>query len=68
MGNKSVICDGVNGYICDTAEEYAMRIHGAIREFPKKLTESAYADVLETYNTDVMKEKFIRFYESVKLQ
>lgn len=67
MGNKSVICDGVNGYVCNTAEEYALRIHEAIREFPKKLTEAAYADVLEIYNTDVMKEKFVRFYESVKL-
>lgn len=65
MGNKSVIRDGENGYVCDTPEEYAARIRGAIRAFPKELPEAAYADVLTTYNTDAMKEKFVRFYQSV---
>lgn len=63
MGNKSVIHDGVNGYVCNTAEEYALRIRDAIREFPEKLAEAAYRDVMEIYNTDVMKEKFVQFYE-----
>lgn len=66
MGNKSVIHDGVNGYVCDTAEEYAARIRDAMREFPQKMPESAYSDVLEIYNTDVMKEKFVRFYQGLE--
>ena len=65
MGNKSVIRDGENGYVCDTPEEYAARIRGAMKVFPKELPEAAYADVLKTYNTDTMKEKFVRFYQSV---
>lgn len=65
MGNKSVIQDGKNGYVCDTAEDYANRIRSAMQRFPKELPEAAYADVLKTYNTDAMKEKFVRFYESV---
>ena len=26
MGNKSVIKDGINGYICNTAQDYANKI------------------------------------------
>ena len=63
MGNKSVIRDGVNGYVCDTAEEYARRIKDAMRHFPQELPEQAYRDVLNIYNTGVMKEKYIRFYD-----
>lgn len=62
MGNKSVIKDDVNGYVCNTAEEYAKKIEGAMKEFPTELPERAYQDVLNIYNTEVMKEKYIRFY------
>lgn len=65
MGNKSVIHDGVNGYVCNTAEEYAVRIKTAIKNFPSDLPEKAYQDVLEIYNTDEMKKKYVRFYSSV---
>lgn len=65
MGNKSVIQDGKNGYVCDTAEDYANRIRSAMKRFPEELPEAAYADVLETYNTKAMKKKFVRFYESL---
>ncbi len=63
MGNKSVINDGINGYICDTAEEYAARIKEAMMEFPKELPERAYQDVLDIYNTEAMKKKYIEFYK-----
>ncbi len=65
MGNKSVIKDGVNGYVCNTSEEYAERIREAMNKFPVELSEAAYNDVRETYNTDVMKEKFIQFYKNL---
>lgn len=65
MGNKSVIRDGVNGYICTTAAQYAGRIREAMKQFPYKLTERAYQDVMETYNTEVMKKKYIAFYNSL---
>ena len=65
MGNKSVIQDGVNGYVCETAEEYAERIKAAMIEFPQKLPENAYKDVLEKYNTEIMKKKFINYYSSL---
>ncbi len=65
MGNKSVIHDGINGYVCNTAEEYAARIKAAMKDFPGELPERAYQDVLEIYNTEVMKKKYVKFYSDV---
>ena len=65
MGNKSVIQDGVNGYVCETAEEYAEKIKSAMKSFPSKLPERAYQDVLDIYNTETMKKKYIEFYNSL---
>lgn len=65
MGNKSVIRDGINGYVCDKAEEYAAHIKAAMNDFPKELPERAYQDVLKIYNTDAMKKKYIAFYNDV---
>lgn len=65
MGNRSVINDGINGYVCNTAEEYAEHIKSAMLNFPVELTERAYQDVLEIYNTETMKRKYINFYKSL---
>lgn len=65
MGNKSVVKDGVNGYVCETADEYTEKIKAAMKEFPKELPERAYQDVLEIYNTEVMKKKYVEFYKSL---
>ena len=65
MGNKSVIRDRVNGYVCNKAEEYVQRIHEAMQEFPNYLTVRAYAYVLKRYNTEAMKKKYYRFYHAL---
>lgn len=65
MGNKSVINNGVNGYVCNTAEEYAEHIRQAMKRFPYELSERAYQDVLDIYNTRAMKKKFVNFYNEV---
>lgn len=65
MGNRSVIQNCVNGYVCESAEEYAERIKVAMKRFPTELTEKAYQDVLTIYNTDVMKSKYVKFYSDV---
>ena len=65
MGIKSVIKDGINGYVCETAEDYTERIKAAMRKFPSELPERAYQDVLEVYNTEAMKKKYIEFYNSL---
>ena len=48
--------------MCSKAEEYAERIKAAMKEFPKELPERAYQDVLNIYNTEIMKKKYIEFY------
>lgn len=65
VGNKSVIIDGQNGYICNKAEEYAQHIKNAIKIFPKDLTRQAYEDVINIYNNKKMKEKYINFYNEI---
>ena len=65
MGNKSVIQDGINGYICEKAEDYAEHIKVAMKMFPKELTEKAYQDVMTIYNSETMKMKYISFYNSI---
>lgn len=65
MGNRSVIADGVNGYVCASTKEFAERIRDAMSAFPTDIVTRAYRDVLTTYNTSEMKKKYIRFYEEV---
>ena len=65
MGNKSVIVDGMNGYLCDEAEDYAARIKQAMASFHTALSQKAYEDVLNIYNTHQMRKKYIDFYNSV---
>lgn len=65
MGNKSVIQDGVNGYVCSTANQYAEKIKDAIKEYPANLSEKAYQDVLHIYNTETMRKKYVQFYNSL---
>lgn len=65
MGNKSVIKNGINGFVCEKPGEYAEKIKAAMKVFPKELPESAYQDVLDIYNTKVMKTKYIVFYNSL---
>lgn len=65
MGNKSVIKDGINGFLCDKAEDYAARIKEAMKVFPESLPLQAYEDVMNIYNTHEMKRKYIEFYNSI---
>lgn len=64
MGNKSVIKNGINGYICETAEDYAKRIREAMKKFPQELANRGQKDVFEHYNTERMKKDYIQFYNN----
>lgn len=65
MGNKSVIDNGKNGYTCDIPEDYAKKIEEAVKDFPVKLAKQAHDDVVNIYNNDVMKKKYVDFYKSL---
>lgn len=62
MGNKSVIKDGINGFVCTTAEDYARRIKECMKQFPRQMAEQGRKDVLEHYNTERMKKDYVKFY------
>lgn len=66
VGNKSVIRNGNNGYVCNSIDEYVTNIRQAISNFPKELPNNAYKDVINIYNTSVMKEKYKKFYNELK--
>jgi len=65
MGNKSVIKDGVNGYVCETVEDYAKHIREAMKEWPQSLCDKAVSDVRTVYNTEAMSRKYVQFYREV---
>lgn len=65
MGNKSVIKDGVNGFVCDTPQDYALHIKEAMKDFPASLCLQAKKDVETVYNTQTMANKYIQFYNNV---
>lgn len=62
MGNKSVIVNGVNGYVCDKAEDYAACIRACMDSFPQDLADRGKRDVFNRYNTEVMKRNYVLFY------
>lgn len=66
IGNRDVIKSGVNGFICNTATEYA---HILTQISNQKLDcntikENAYQDILQNYNIDSMAEKYSKIYNS----
>ena len=65
MGNKSVIADGENGFVCSDSDQFSKRIKEAIKEYPINLVNKAYSDILTKYNTEVMKAKYVEFYTSL---
>lgn len=64
MGNKSVIQNGKNGYVCETAKDYADRIKEAMKKYPQEICNQAIKDVHTIYNTHVMTDKYIKFYNN----
>ncbi len=66
IGNRDVIRDGENGFLCDTLEDYEAAVEAVSdpskEEMLSKMKKAAKADVLEKYNTDVMKREYIRIY------
>jgi glycosyltransferase involved in cell wall biosynthesis len=64
FGNREVIEDGRNGFVCHIAKEYASRINGILYdgEEQQRLTELAHGDILKWYNTDVMAANYKNIY------
>lgn len=63
IGNKDVISNGNNGYICKTPQEYVDRILLRKKEDCQHLIDHAYKDVLEHYNTRVVSQAYKYLYQ-----
>ena len=63
-GNRDVIRNGENGFVCDTVEDFVRAIREAARpEVSRPLREAAYRDVRDEYNVAVMVQSYERVYE-----
>lgn len=64
VGNRDVIQNGENGFVCETVEDFA----DIIRKIQNNsydlnnIVNNAYDDILQKYNTKVMAEKYKELY------
>ncbi len=66
IGNRDVIRDGENGFICDQAQEYAEKIKAVVRGEVDgaSVSEEASMDVLRNYSIDQMAERYSEIYNN----
>lgn len=62
IGNRDVIRNGENGFICSTAEQFAAAIRRAERGECKDVIRRAHEEILTEYNTKVMTECYRTLY------
>lgn len=63
IGNRDVIHNGENGFVCTKVEDFVKAIEECQGEV-EKLTEHEYQDILKMYNTKVMAEQYSKKYET----
>lgn len=64
IGNHDVISDGVNGYVCQTINDYYNKIAIAGGDARQALIDCAYKDVLGHYNTKVVSKAYDQLYQA----
>lgn len=62
IGNRDVIHNEINGYVCNNAEEFINAIRLVQGNNISELIEKAYRDILTKYNTHIMAEKYSDIY------
>lgn len=64
IGNRDVIHENVNGFVCDEAEDFVQAIRKMIgdKTFVRKLVSVAFNQVNEQYNTNAMSRKYSAIY------
>lgn len=63
IGNRDVIHNGENGFVCAQVEEFA-RVIKQCCNGKDSLVEQAYQDILDDYNTKVMAEQYSNIYRN----
>lgn len=68
VGNKDVIVNDKNGFVCNDVNDYIITINKIINGDvnPKIIVKNALNDILTNYNTKVMAQKYIKIYERTK--
>lgn len=64
IGNRDVINNGVNGFVCESKEEFAQSIRTIQKKYPHEFIEKAYAEICEHYNVTKMAEQYEQAYFS----
>ena len=64
IGNRDVIHNGENGFVCFDTEEFVKAIKEAQSGATEKFIAQAYQDVLNSYNTKVMAKGYSNIYKS----
>jgi len=64
IGNRNVIENGKNGFLCDNIEEYKKTINNIIQNKEKinLIVYNARKDVVEKYNTKREIEEYMKIY------
>lgn len=66
IGNKEVIINGKNGFVCNNLEEF-INVISLIQKGKfdlNEISENGFNDVLEKYNTKIMCEEYSKIYRS----
>lgn len=65
VGNRDVIHNGKNGYICDNLNDFINNIKKALlnKSIPTVLVKNAHEEILTHYNSEVMAKNYASIYE-----
>lgn len=63
IGNRDVIHDGINGFVCDSVEKFVNGIDMAKKGFVQQYVEYAFKEIIERYNVDVQSDAYSEIYD-----
>ncbi len=63
VGNRDVILDGRNGYVCKNTEHFISRIQENVDNLNQEVAQNAYESIIDTYNTDVISVLYSKEYK-----
>ncbi len=63
IGSRDVIDDSINGFVCEAPEDFITAIRKAKNSDCRVLTEKAFYDVKNKYNTQIMAENYKIMYK-----
>ena len=64
-GNRDVITNAENGFICDSVNSYVSIINKIRDNYPRQIAGQAHQDIKKKYSLDIVKKKYVDFYNMV---